>query len=166
MGWLGRLLPSATPRRQEHVSIWSVTTRDARTFFCVAGALWVVALAFIVYNSMADWSARPVGVRSIGNSILAVLEDFGNVGIAIGILSMLLAPLANATGGVLMSLYQAMVNRLVIPVIEAHKAEGRQEGRTEVMAEWRAWNRRRLVAEREGREFDEPPPGENDRGPN
>jgi len=81
--------------------------------------------------------------------MLAVLADFGNVGIAIGILSMLLAPLANATGAVLMSLYQAMVNRLVIPVIEAHKAEGREEGRkqgrTEVMEEWRAWNRRRLA---------------------
>ena len=174
MGWLGKLFPSATPRRQEHVSIWSVTRRDARTFFCIAGALWVVALAFIVYKSMADWSARPVGVRSIGNSILAVLEDFGNVGIAIGILSMLLAPLANATGGVLMSLYQAMVNRLVIPVIEAHKAEGREEGRkegrkegrTEVMAEWRAWNTRRLVAERDGREFDESPPGESEHAPN
>ncbi|MCY4057894.1 MAG: hypothetical protein OXG44_07820, partial [Gammaproteobacteria bacterium] len=75
-----------------------------------------------------------------------------------------------ATGGVLMSLYQAMVNRLVIPVIEAHKAEGREEGRkegrTEVMAEWRAWNTRRLVAERDGREFDESPPGESDRAPN
>lgn len=69
-----------------------------------------------------------------------------------------------------MSLYQAMVNRLVIPVIEAHKAEGREEGRkegrTEVMAERRAWNTRRLVAERDGREFDESPPGESDRAPN
>ncbi|MDE0190995.1 MAG: hypothetical protein OXQ90_06530 [Gammaproteobacteria bacterium] len=72
-----------------------------------------------------------------------------------------------------MSLYQAMVNRLVIPVIEAHKAEGREEGReegrkegrTEVMAEWRAWNTRRLVAERDGRGFDESPPGESDRAP-
>ena len=97
--------------------------------------------------------------------MLAVLADFGDVGIAIEILSMMLAPLANATGAVLMPLYQAMVNRLVIPVIEAHKAEGRkegrQQGRTEVMEEWRAWNRRRLAAEREGRRFDESPPGDN-----
>jgi len=110
--------------------------------------------------------------------MLAVLADFGDAGIATGILSMMLAPLANATGAVLMSLYQAMVNRLVIPVIEAHKAEGREEGReegrkegrkegrTEVMAEWRAWNTRRLVAERDGREFDESPPGESEHAPN
>ena len=55
-----------------------------------------------------------------------------------------------------MSLYQFVVNRYVIPVIEAHKAEGRVEGReegrvegrvegreqglAEVRAEWQAWN--------------------------
>ena len=156
MGWLGKLLSSATPRRQDHVSIWSVTARDAKTFFGIAGTLWVAALAFIVYKSVAD-SPVPAAAGGVGDFILAVLADFGNVGIAIGILSMVLAPLANATGVVLMSLYQAMVNRLVIPVIEAHKAKGREE----VMEEWRAWNKRRLAAEREGREFDETPPGES-----
>ena len=61
-----------------------------------------------------------------------------------------------------MSLYQFVVNRYVIPVIEAHKAEGREQGRdqgrAEARAEWQAWNERRLAAEREGREFSEPPP--------
>ena len=59
-----------------------------------------------------------------------------------------------------------MVNRFVIPVIEEHKARGREEGlaegieagRYEVMAEWAAWNQRRLAAERTGQAFDEPPP--------
>ena len=55
-----------------------------------------------------------------------------------------------------MSLYQAMVNRFVIPVIEKHRDEGRAEER----AAWRAWNRRRLNAEAQGHPFNEPPPGE------
>ena len=63
-----------------------------------------------------------------------------------------------------MSLYQAMVNRFVIPVIEKHKDEGRvvgrAEGRAETNAEWRAWNQRRIDAEARGLPFDEPPPGE------
>ncbi len=59
-----------------------------------------------------------------------------------------------------MSLYQAMVNRFVIPVIEAHKAEGRVEGRAASNAEWRAWNQRRMDAEARGRPFNEPPPGD------
>ena len=73
-----------------------------------------------------------------------------------------------------MSLYQFVVNRYVIPVIEAHKAEGREQGRVEgrvegqvegreqglaeARAEWQAWNERRLAAERAGREFTEPTP--------
>ena len=71
-----------------------------------------------------------------------------------------------------MSLYQAMVNRFVIPVIEKHRDEGRVEGRAEgrvegrvkgraeTNAEWGAWNRRRIDAEARGLPFDEPPPGE------
>ena len=53
---------------------------------------------------------------------------------------------------------------------EAGKAEGRDEGRAEgranEAARWRAWNARRVEAEREGRPFDEPPPGENSAPPN
>ncbi len=63
-----------------------------------------------------------------------------------------------------MSLYQAMVNRFVIPVIEKHRdegrAEGRVEGRVQTNAAWQAWNQRRVDAEARGLPFDEPPPGE------
>ena len=58
-----------------------------------------------------------------------------------------------------MSLYQAMVSRFVIPVIEARREEGRVEGRAEERAEWREWNRRRMAAETRGESFSEPPPG-------
>ena len=67
---------------------------------------------------------------------------------------MLLTRAVNKTGELLMSLYQFVVNRYVIPVIEEHKAEGRAENQ----AEWQAWNERRLAAEREAREFTEPTP--------
>ena len=84
---------------------------------------------------------------------------------------MLLTRPLNLTGELLMSLYQAMVNRFVIPVIEARRDEGRAEGRVEGRAEeraaWREWNRRRIDAEAQGLSFNEPPPGEqpdNSRG--
>lgn len=63
-----------------------------------------------------------------------------------------------------MSVYQAMVNRFVIPVIEAHEARGRAEGleagRIAERAKWQEWNRRRMDAEVQGRTFDEPPPSD------
>ena len=69
-----------------------------------------------------------------------------------------------------MTLYQAMVNRWVIPVIQEHEArgyaEGRAEGWVEGLAEGRAaerarwveWNRHRMEAVAEGLAFDEAPP--------
>ncbi len=62
-----------------------------------------------------------------------------------------------------MSLYQAMVNRYVTPVIERHREEGREEGRVEGREErdvqWQGWLQRRADAESKGQPFDEPPPG-------
>ena len=62
-----------------------------------------------------------------------------------------------------MVIYQSLVNRYVIPVIERHKAEGRTEGRAEgVQAQnelWNAWLQRKEAAEAEGIEFNEPRPG-------
>ena len=54
-----------------------------------------------------------------------------------------------------MSLYQAMVNRYVTPVIERHRAEGRAERDVQ----WQGWLQRRADAESKGQPFDEPPPG-------
>ena len=44
--------------------------------------------------------------------------------------------------------------------------EGEAKGRADEAARWRAWNARRIEAEREGRPFDEPPPGEDAAPPN
>ena len=85
------------------------------------------------------------------------------MGAGLAMVAMLLTRPVNVMGEVAMSVYHAIVNRYVIPVIEKHKAEGRVEGRAEGRAaereEWRAWNRRRIEAEKHGRIFDESPPG-------
>ena len=165
MGWLFRILPSPTPRLDEHVSVWSVGARDAKTFFRIVGALWLAALGFAFYRRRDElrWDAGAGGSADqawldVGDFVFAVLADFGTVGIAITIVAMLLTRAVNKTGELLMSLYQFVVNRYVIPVIEGHKAEGREQGLAEARAEWQAWNERRLAAEREGREFTEPTP--------
>ena len=165
MRWLFRILPSTTPRLEEHVSVWSVAARDAKTFFRIVGVLWLAALGFAFYRKRDELpsNSRAGGLADqpwldIGDFTFAVLAHFGTVAIAITIVAMLLTRAVNKTGELLMSLYQFVVNRYVIPVIEEHKAEGRDQGRAENQAEWQAWNERRLAAEREGREFTEPTP--------
>ena len=54
----------------------------------------------------------------------------------------------------LMVLSNYLSNRLVKPLIEKR----RQEGRAEAHAEWQLWNQRRLEAENRGETFTEPPP--------
>ena len=143
MRWLFRILPSPTPQLDEHVSVWSVAARDAKTFFRIVGALWLAALGFTFYRKRDElpWDSGAGGPADqasldVGDFTFAVLADFGTVGIAITIVAMLLTRAVNKTGELLMSLYQFVVNRYVIPVIEAHKAEGREEGRVEARAEW------------------------------
>ena len=157
--WLGKFLPTPTPRTEDHVSIWSVKARDARTFFLIAGALWLVALARIGYNMSGQWAAAPEYWWSAGDFALAAAGDFSDVGAGLAMVAMLLTRPVNVMGEVAMSVYQAMVNRYVLPVIEKHKAEGRVEGRAKEREEWQAWNRRRIDAEKRGQKFDESPPG-------
>ena len=160
--WVRWLLPSPTPRLEDHVSIWSIRARDAATFFRIVTVLWLVALARIGYKSMEQVDVPLVGWQIAVDFALAVLGEFGNVGIGTAMLAMLLTRPVNMMGGTAMSLYQAMVNRYVIPVIEKHKAEGRaqglEQGLEQAHEEWIAWNRRRVEAKRRGRDFDESPP--------
>ena len=171
-----KLLPPATPQPEVRESIWSISRRDALTFFRLVSVLWIFTLAYIGYKALnepaSEWKAASSESwwQIAGDFALAVMYDFSGVAIGIAILSMLLTRPLNLTGELLMSLYQAMVNRFVIPVIEARRAEGRAqgrvEGRAEERAEWRAWNRRRMYAETQGQPFDEPPPGEAPNRPN
>ena len=170
MRWPRKLLPSPIPRLDDQVSIWSVTARDARTFFRIVIPLWLVALAYIGYKTRESWSADDAAAepvwRNAGDHALAGLTELGGVGIGIVVFSVLMTRVLNTTGGILMTLYEAMANRFVFPVIEKHEARGYAKGLQEgieraeqVEARWRAWNDRRLAAARDGRAFDEQPPG-------
>ena len=156
--WVRWLLPSPTPRLEDHVSIWSIQAKDAGTFFRILAVLWLVALLRIGYNAMERADVPLVGWQNAVDFALAVLGEFGNVGIGTAMLAMLLTRPVNWMGETAMTFYQAMVNRFVIPVIEKHREEGREQGKSQAHEEWIAWNRRRVEADRQGRDFDESPP--------
>ena len=80
MGWLFRILPSPTPRLDEHVSVWSVAARDVKTFFRIVGALWLAALAFAFYRRRGElpWDSGTGGLADqswlhVGDFTFAVL---------------------------------------------------------------------------------------------
>ena len=117
-----------------------------------------MALLRIGYNAMEQADTSLVGWQNAVDFALAVLGEFGAVGIGTAMLAMLLTRPVNWMGETAMTFYQAMVNRFVIPVIEKHREEGRTQGLEQAHDEWIAWNRRRVEAEQRGRGFDESPP--------
>ena len=130
--WVRRLLPSPTPREEEEqVPVWSIRRPDTATFYRVVSALWLVALLRIGYKATERADAPFADWGSAADLVLVVLREFGEVGFGAAVLAMLLTRPVNMMGGMVMTLYQAMVNRWVIPVIERHKSEGRAEGLAE-----------------------------------
>lgn len=184
--WIARtLLPPATPQLEERESIWSISRKDARTFFRLVGWLWLAAIVYlcrrVAQDPAAEWQAAAAlpgasWPQYAGDFVLAVLGELNLIAVGLAIIALLLTRPLNIAGEILMTLYATLVNRFVMPVIEAHKAEGfakgeetglakgvelgRVEGRAEERAEWREWNRRRKDAAAQGRPFDEPPPGD------
>lgn len=126
--WVRWLLPSPTPRLEDHVSVWSIRRSDAGTFFLNVGALWLVGLGRIGYKAMEQSDAPLAGWVNALDFALIVWGEFGAVAVGAAAMAMLLTRPVNMLGGTAMTLYQAMVNRYVTPVIERHKAEGRAEG--------------------------------------
>lgn len=159
-----RALPPTVPQPEDRESIWSIRRRDARAFFRLVSMMWLAALAYVCHRTAQASPAedsQPAPARHwwevAGDFALAVMAEFGLVVVGIAILALLLTRPLILTGEILMSLYQAMVNRFVTPVIQQHEARGRATER----AQWQEWNRRRMDAEANGRPFNEPPPGDH-----
>ena len=109
---------------------------------------------------------------------IATVERVGQVDTLILIYSVATTIALDFLGGTFMVTARYLGNKFVQPLIERHKAEGREEGMTAGIAvgeargreegiatgeadanrRWTEWNSRRLEAERAGVSFDEPPP--------
>ncbi len=151
-----RLLQSATPEPKTSESVWSVSQRDASTFLRLLSLLWLVGLAYVAFRTPYAHTANLTPWwQAAGDYTIAVLTEFGPVGVGIAIIALLITRPLNLMGELLMSLYQAMVNRYVTPVIERRRAEGRAERD----AQWQEWLQRRADAESKGQPFYEALPG-------
>ena len=89
---------------------------------------------------------------------IATFERVGQVDTLILIYSVATTIALDFLGGTLMVTARYLGNKFVQPLIERHKAEGREEGETAANRRWTEWNSRRVEAERAGVPFDEPPP--------
>ena len=149
----------------ENEPMWFVSKTFKNLYFITLAAL----SAPVIHHSatghldqyVADAPEATTWEVIIGVTSLTA-ADYGPRGLGLAIATIILLNL----GGLLMSLYHAIANRWITPVIEQHEERGRvaglAEGRAENNAEWQAWLDRKADAESKGLPFDEPNPGERD----
>ena len=107
------------------------------------------------WTAFVAWYEVSYGAHeSLASTTIAVATKTAVVSPAIVIYAILMTVLMDLMEGVAVVTKRYLTNRFVRPLIERHKAEGRQEA----LEEMRDWNLRRLEAEKKGEPFHEPPP--------
>ena len=100
------------------------------------------------------------------SAIVAVVLKMATVVPLIILCGMFIVPAMDFIGGVIMVTARYLGNKFVKPLIEKHKAEGKEigleEGKeiglAEADAEWDVWYEGFRAAQEKGEPFDEPPP--------
>ena len=123
------------------------------------------------WTAFVAWHEVRTGSHpDLAHTAIATANGVGQVAMLILIYSVATTIAMDFLGGTLMVTARYLGNKFVQPLIERHKAEGREEGREEGMTagiavgeadanrRWTEWNSRRVDAERAGLPFDEPPP--------
>ena len=131
-------------------------------FYVLLITLWTTDL-ILWANNMVLQGTDP---NTMGKFRYAVetLQAFDNAKSALGtdpLNSVAAAMMATTIWSTAMNLMKYFTHRGVAEVVEGHVERGRQEGRQENQALWKAWNERRLEAQEKGEPFDEPPPGKS-----
>ena len=133
----------------DQVSIWSIRRKLFVAYF------WVFALLFVMVTAIAAWLeySQVTNVKQIAELVMAAM------GVASGRVLWLAA----------FAIISVEVGNMIVEywLVERYKRgkkEGREEGIKEGIKEnqkkWQAWYEHMQAAQREGRPFDEPPPGD------
>ena len=129
------------------VSLFSVPLRRIRPHFWTFSACFVATLVFyICVHTIAIENATWRQTPSL------VMADTARA----GAFWLFASPILLEVG---IMVFAALYNH-------EKREEGREQGRAEANAAWRAWNDRRLAAEANGEPFTEPPPDAIDNPPN
>lgn len=110
--------------------------------------LFIVGTAFVVWYELARKAVE--NNHTTAGTVYAIVVDVGYVGVAD----------AGITFGVVEGGVAIMIlaRRWLERMQERDRARGIVEGEARRQKKWEGWNSRRLLAQEEGREFNEPPP--------
>ena len=141
-------------------SLFDVTPARRRSYLVSFVAYSLIGYGVVIWHHATDGATL---VNCEGEPGAATMAMSVMLGFAIAHAAALGLALTTAeiTGGT-MVIADWLRTKLVAPLQDSLREEGRDEGRAEVLSDWREWNRRRLEAEARGEEFNEPEPFSND----
>ena len=140
---------------EERESIWSITRGQRALYFGLFSLYAFAGIGFLIWYHVFERRAdawpetivsvtQGIGVNTVGAAGLALLTIEGPKTI--------------------MVVADYIASRWLNPLKKRIREEGRVEGEAQNQATWVAWNERRLAAEANGEDFDEPPPGTSSNG--
>ena len=146
---------------EEQISIWSVRRRLFVSYFVTFSLLFVIVsgiaawLSYTPVYDVKDAAVMAMTAMGLASGRILWLAAFSIITVEVG---------------------NMIAEYLIVERYRRAKAEGKKEGIKEGKREgiregaegerskWQAWYERQQAAQREGRPFDEPPPGVEDKG--
>ena len=148
-------------REPERQSIWSVASGWLPAYFALFNALGLLGVGFVIIRNVL-WVSHP----TVHDMIWAIITGVVVVGAASATASILAVETGKnvmIVGTYLEEMLKKRRARQLAEVraegVDEGRAEGVTRGRSDLAAEIREWNARRLAAQSKGEPFDEPPPG-------
>ena len=144
-------------RDPERQSIWSVASGWLPAYFALFNALGLLGVGFVVVRNVL-WVSHP----TVHDMIWAIITGIVVVGAASATASILAVETGKnvmIVGTYLEEMLKKRRARQLAEVRAEGVDEGLTKGRSDLAAEIREWNARRLAAQSKGEPFDEPPPG-------
>ena len=130
-------------------SIWSVSAAWKTAFFSIFSVSTLITTIAIIAYQIANRG---------DDAIMETHRSTAEWVFINGAAQALAIYATTETWETIMVLANHLRQRLLEPLKERQRMEGREEGRAESDAAWRAWNARREKAAASGEPFDEPPP--------
>ena len=137
----------------DQVSIWSVRRRLFISYFVMFSLLFVLVsgiaawLSYISVNDVRDAAELVMAATGLASGRILWLAAFSIITVEVG---------------------NVIVEYLIVDRYKRGKElgieQGIKEGIKENQKKWQAWYERMQAAQREGRPFDEPPPGTGGKG--
>ena len=136
-------------QREQRESVWSVARKWAPWFMTLACLLTVGWAGFVFWIE-----AREYDHESLARLVIAAVNKSAPASPLIFLFSIVLVSVTDSIEGVIVVTKRYLDNKLVEPI----RRQLRKEGEALANQRWKAWNERRLEAEKQGYPFTEPPP--------